>query len=243
MAGRLEGKVAVVTGAGSGMGRAIAVALGEEGAQVALAGRRREQLEETARSVASAPLVHAADVSRPGDAEALAKAVLDRWGRVDVLVNNAGVNRKRRAYADTEIEDWDAIVRTNLDGVFYCTRVFLPAMREQRGGQVINISSGAGRRPSTVSGVAYSASKHGVHAMTFLLNDEEWRNGIRASVIAPGEVATAILEQRPEVPPKETWTDMLQPEDIAEAVRYLVTLPPRVLVDELSIRPSVRRIG
>src|SRR5262245_38022212 len=118
MAGGLAGKVAVVTGAGSGIGRAVTAALAGEGARVAIAGRRREALEETAGSVGGELLVHAADVSRPEQCEALARVVLDRWGRVDILVNNAGVNRKRRAYADSEIEDWDTVVRTNLNGVF-----------------------------------------------------------------------------------------------------------------------------
>jgi len=243
MAGALAGKVAVVTGAGSGMGTAIASVLAAEGARVAIAGRRREALEGVAAAMIGEVVVHPADISDPTQCQNLARAVLERWGRIDILVNNAGINRKRRAYADSEVEDWDSVVQTNLNGVFYCTRAFLPTMRQQRDGQVINISSGAGRRPSQISGVAYSASKHGVHAMTFLLNDEEWSNGIRASIIAPGEVATPIMEQRPSVPPRETWKDMLQPEDIAGAVRYLALLPKRVLVDELSIRPAVRRLG
>lgn len=239
----MQGRVAIVTGAGSGMGRAIARMLGGLGFKVALVGRRAAMIEETATGLSGEYLVQVADLSDPEQCNAMVAAVVERWGRIDVLVNNAGVNRKRRAYADTEREDWDAVLRTNLDGVFFCTRAALATMRAEGGGQVINISSGAGRRPSPISGVAYSAAKHGVHVLTFMLNDEEWRNGIRATVIAPGEVATPIMEQRPEVPPRETWKDMLQPEDIAEAVRYVVTLPKRVLVDELSIRPSVRRAG
>jgi NADP-dependent 3-hydroxy acid dehydrogenase YdfG len=133
-------------------------------------------------------------------------------------------------------------VRTNLDGVYFCTQAVLPTMRAQRRGQIVNISSLAGRRASVVSGVAYSAAKHGVVALTQSLNEEEWRNGVRASCIEPGETATPILEQRPSVPPRESWADMLQAEDIAEAVRYLATLPERVLVDELSIRPTIRRL-
>jgi NADP-dependent 3-hydroxy acid dehydrogenase YdfG len=243
---RLAERVAIVTGAGTGMGRAIALALVEEGARVVLAGRNADNLAETARAVETIGgevAVKRTDVTEPAQCQALAQAALDRWGRIDLLVNNAGTNTKRRGYADATLDDWNAVVRTNLDGVYFCTQAVLPAMRAQRRGQIVNISSLAGRRASVVSGVAYSAAKHGVVALTQSLNEEEWRSGIRASCIEPGETATPILELRPNVPPRESWADMLQSEDIAEAVRYLATLPERVLVDELSIRPSIRRLG
>jgi NADP-dependent 3-hydroxy acid dehydrogenase YdfG len=246
VAGRLVGKVAIVTGAGTGMGQAIAVALAEEGANLTLAGRTVDTLEGTAAAARERGvdvLVAPTDVSDAAQAEAMVAATVERWGRVDLLVNNAGTNRKRRSYADQQREDWDAVVRTNLDGVYHCTQAVLPILRRQGGGQVINISSQAGRRASALSGVAYSAAKHGVVALTQSLNDEEWRNGIRACCIEPGEVATPIMEFRPQVPPRETWVDMLQPEDLAEAVRYVATSPARVLVDEISIRPRVRRLG
>jgi NADP-dependent 3-hydroxy acid dehydrogenase YdfG len=243
---RLTDRVAIVTGAGTGMGRAIALVLAEEGARIVLAGRRAELLAEAARAVEAiggAVVVQVTDVTEPAQCQALARAALDRWGRIDLLVNNAGVNTRRRGYADATLDDWNAVVRTNLDGVYYCTQAVLPTMRAQGGGQIVNISSLAGRRASVMSGVAYSAAKHGVVALTQSVNDEEWRHGVRASCVEPGETATPILEQRPNVPPRETWADMLQSEDIAEAVRYLATLPARVLVDEMSIRPTVRRLG
>jgi NADP-dependent 3-hydroxy acid dehydrogenase YdfG len=244
--GRLPGRVAIVTGAGTGMGRAIALALAEEGARLVLAGRSADRLAETASAldaIGARAIVRPTDVTEPGQCQALAQAALDGWGQIDLLVNNAGTNTRRRGYADATLDDWSAVVRTNLDGVYYCTQAVLPTMRAQGRGQIINISSLAGRRASVVSGVAYSASKHGVVALTQSLSEEEWRNGIRASCVEPGETATPILELRPSVPPPESWADMLQAEDIAEAVRYLATLPERVLVDELSIRPRVRRLG
>src|SRR5213596_1574661 len=178
---RLAERVAIVTGAGTGMGRAIALALAEEGARIVLAGRNAENLAETARAVEAAGgqvFVQPTDVTEPAQCQALAQAALDRWGRVDLLVNNAGTNTRRRGYADATLDDWNAVVRTNLDGVYFCTQAVLPTMRAQRRGQIVNISSLAGRRASVVSGVAYSAAKHGVVALTQSLNEEEWRNGI-----------------------------------------------------------------
>ena len=243
---RLAGKVAIVTGAGSGMGRSIVLTLAREGAKQIIAGRNRGKLDETAelaRSTGAEIIVVPIDVSNPEQAASLAKIALERWGRIDLLVNNAGTNTKRRAYADAELSDWDSVVRTNLDGVYHCTRAVLPTMRAQKAGQIINISSMAGRQASVMSGVAYSASKHGVVALTQSLNQEEWRNGIRGTCIEPGEVATPILDLRPNVPPKETWADMLQPDDIGDTVLFLALLPQRVLIDEMTIRPTVRRAG
>ena len=202
--GRLAGKVAIVTGAGSGMGRSIVVTLAREGARQIIAGRSLDKLEETAaeaRKSGAEVVVVSIDVSDPSQAATLASKALELWGRIDLLVNNAGTNTKRRAYADAELADWDSVVRTNLDGVYHCTRAVLPSMREQKAGQIINISSMAGRQASVMSGVAYSASKHGVVALTQSLNQEEWKNGIRGTCIEPGEVATPILDLRPDVPP------------------------------------------
>ena len=244
--GRLAGKVAIVTGAGSGMGRSIVLTLAREGARQIIAGRSLDKLEETAteaRKSGAEVVVISIDVSDPTQALTLATKALEHWGRIDLLVNNAGTNTKRRAYADAELADWDSVVRTNLDGVYHCTRAVLPTMRQQKAGQVINISSMAGRQASVMSGVAYSASKHGVVALTQSLNQEEWKHGIRGTCVEPGEVATPILDLRPDVPPKETWADMLQPNDIAETVLFLALLPQRVLIDEMTIRPTVRRVG
>ncbi|TAK22872.1 MAG: SDR family oxidoreductase [Chloroflexota bacterium] len=244
--GRLTGKIAIVTGAGTGMGRAITRALAEEGATITIAGRRHAALDETisaARDTGADITAISADVSKWTEVERLVQMVIARWGHVDLLVNNAGTNTKRRSYTDATLDDWDSVVRTNLDGVYFCTRAVLPSMRARKSGQIINISSMAGRQASVMSGVAYSASKHGVVALTQSTNLEEWRNGIRATCIEPGEVATPILELRPDVPPRETWKDMLQAEDIGEAVRFLATLPDRVLIDEMTIRPRIRRMG
>jgi len=240
---RLTGQVAIVTGAGSGMGREIARALAQEGASLALIGRRSSPLAETAALVGGTARTFAIDVAQWDAVERTIATIARELGRIDILVNNAGTNTRRRSWKDAEIADWDVVVRTNLDGVFFTTRAVLPTMRSQGSGLIVNISSLAGRSASVISGAPYSASKHGVVALTQSVNLEEWRHGIRAACIEPGEVATPILEFRPEVPPRETWSDMLQPEDIAETVRFIATLPSRVLVDEIAIRPRVRRLG
>ena len=243
-AGRLSGQVAVVTGAGTGIGKASAIALAREGARVAISGRRREPLEETAaeiRRMGGEALVVPGDVSKPEDVEQLFGAVEREWGRVDVLFANAGLNTKQRNIHDISLDAWRMVIDVNLSGAFYCARRALETMRRQRSGTIINLVSGAGKRAGALSGVAYAASKHGQASLTQSINDEEKAFNIRACSIFPGEVDTPIMEERPVVPSPEARATMLQPEDVAEAVVLVAALPQRALIEEIVIRPTVQR--
>lgn len=240
----LAGKKILITGAGTGIGRAAAVCLARDGADISICGRRTEPLEETANLCApygGKVRQLAVDVS---DAEAVKRWIadaMDAFGRIDVLVNSAGTNARNRTWENTSLEVWQEIIQINLNGVFLCTQAVLPAMRRQGGGLIINVSSMAGLRASLVSGVAYSASKFGVVSLTESLNLEEWRNGIRATVICPGEVATPIMEKRPNPPPQSAHPLMLQPEDLGETIAFVAALPPRAVIEEIAIRPTVRQ--
>ena len=239
----LAGKVALITGAGSGIGRATAIALAEAGAAISLSGRRATLLEETvalAREFDVPVRYQALDVADNAAVERWVADARDAFGRIDVLVNSAGTNAPNRSWQNTSLESWDEIIATNLKGVFQCTRAVLPTMRAQKDGLIVNVSSMAGVHASLVSGVAYSASKFGVVSLTQSLNLEEWTNGIRATVICPGEVNTPIMEKRPVQPPSYAYAQMLQPEDIGKTIAFLASLPPRVLIDEILIRPAVR---
>ena len=242
--GKLAGQIAVVTGAGTGIGRAAALALAGAGAKVALNGRREGPLEEVAqeiRRLGGEALAVAGDVSRPEDVERLFDTVVERWGRVDVLFNNAGINVKQRHIYNISLEDWRRVIDIDLSVSFYCARKALDTMRKQRSGTIINLVSGAGRRAGGLSGVAYSAAKHGQASLTQSINDEERAFGIRACSIFPGEVDTPIMEDRPVVPPPEARATMLQPEDVAEAVLLVARLPQRALIEEIVIRPTFQR--
>ena len=244
MAGALDGQVAVVTGAGSGIGRATAVALARAGASVALAGRRREPLDETGelvRAEGGRALVVQADVTDEADAERLIRTATHELGPIDVLVNNAGVNVKRRTLADTSAPDWRRVVEVNLTGPFLVTRAVLPAMRRRGGGTIVNIVSESGRRTYLVAGAAYCAAKYGARSLTDYINLEARQDGVRACAIHPGEVVTPILQDRPDPPGPEAQARMLQPEDVADAVVFVASLPPRAAVEELAIRPTRRR--
>jgi NAD(P)-dependent dehydrogenase (short-subunit alcohol dehydrogenase family) len=242
--GRLKSQVAVVTGAGSGIGRASAIALAAEGAKVALVGRRREPLEETAgviRGFGGEALVVPADVSQPDEIDRVFAETEQRWGRLDVLFSNAGVNTPQRHYYDMPLDDWRKVIDVNLSGAFYCARRALQTMRRQKSGTIINLVSMAAKGAGALSGVAYSASKFGQAALTQSINAEERQFGIRACSIFPGEVDTPIMEDRPVVPPPEARATMLQPEDVAEAVVMVAALPPRAMVGEITIVPTVQR--
>jgi NADP-dependent 3-hydroxy acid dehydrogenase YdfG len=238
--GTLLGKTALVTGGGSGIGLAVARGLLQEGARVAISGRDARTLQEAARSFGDGDQVlhHPCDVADPAQVEALVRAVTNRFGRIDVLVNNAGTNLKERTFRELTPEAWQRLLRTNLDGAFYCMHAVLPQMLERRDGVIININSTAGKRATPLGGPAYVASKFGMTGLGLCLGAEEKDSGIRVCNIYPGEVNTPILEVRPQPVSTEQRQRILQPEDIAAAVLFVAALPPHVSVPELVIKPT-----
>ena len=237
---RLEGKIAWITGAGSGIGAAAARALAEEGALVVLSGRRRESLEAVAGGIPGAA-IEPGDLADPATAPRIAAAIAARHGRLDILVNNAGLNVLRRAWAALSAADADEVFGANLHAAFYCVIAALPMMRAQKDGLLIHTASFAGRFVSPLSGPAYSAAKHAVVAMSHSLNMQECVNGIRSCAVCPGEVATPILDRRPQPVSAEDRARMLQPEEVAELIRFVACLPARVCLNEVLITPTWNR--
>ena len=242
---KLEGKTAIVTGAGSGIGQAITVCFAQEGARVVAVGRTREKLDATRQAAGEAAqrvLLRPANIA---DREAVREMV--EWseqqlGSVDILVNNAGINVSRRSLEELSTDDFDSIVDVNLKGAYYCLHEVLPGMRARGEGLIINISSTAGVQANTLSGASYIAAKFGLSGLSRTVNLEEGPRGIRSCLICPGEVNTPLMEDRPVVPPPETRQSMLQPEDLATAALFVATLHPRATVAELIITPTIPRI-
>ncbi len=239
----LNGKVAWITGAGSGIGEAAAIALAQAGMRVAISGRSINKLQALADAwpTATPPLIVALDVSDRSAVAAAAQQVQSELGSIDVLVNSAGINAKERNWHNVSLDDWDAVIRIDLDGAFYCAKAVLPAMKAQGEGLIINISSWAGKHVSVVTGPAYTAAKHAMNAMNESINMEMGIHGIRACAICPGEVATPILEQRPVPPSEEDRARMVQSEDCGDIVRFVAELPPHVCINELTVSPTWNR--
>jgi len=243
--GQLDGQAAIVTGAGSGVGRASALALAREGAAVALAGRREGPLRETAALLmdlsgvdAGRVLVAPCDVSAPEQVRDMVARAMDRFGRIDVLVNNAGLNVPRRSLAEMDPDDWRRIVAVNLEGPYLCVHAVLPAMRAQGSGTFIHIGSKAAWRPSPLAGAAYTAAKAGLAGLSAAINAEERANGLRSAVIVVGDVNTPLLDSRPAPPSAETRAQLLDPDDVAACVRLIASLPPRARIEELVLLSS-----
>lgn len=232
-------KTIVVTGAGSGVGRAVALRFAAEGWQVALVGRSAGTLAETAGLAGSAAdggvAAFPCDVGEAAAVAAMGTAVLARFGEVDVLVNSAGINVLRRSLEILSIEDWHRVFATNLHGAYYCIQAFLPGMRARRTGTIVNINSDVGKTARDLSGAAYVASKFGLRGLTQQINAEERAHGVRACSICPRDINTPLLDKRPQPPPPEIRERMLQPEDLAACVWLAATLPARVVLDEISL--------
>lgn len=241
MTGALAGKVTLITGAGSGIGQACALRLAQEGGALVLVGREAAKLHATAGQIADgATLVHAADIADAAAVADVVRAVTERFGRLDILVNAAGLNVPRRALAEVTHADYRHVIDVDLHGAFYLTQGVLPLMRRQGAGTIINIVSDSGWRGNNFAGVAYVAAKFGLRGLTEAINAEERQHGIRATAIYPGEVATPILDRRPVPPPPEARAKMLQPEDIAACVALAALLPQRAIVEDLVVRPAVQ---
>lgn len=240
----IEGQVAWVTGAGSGIGQAAAVALARAGVRLALTGRRAEALEQTAeqvRAVGGEALVAAADMGCADAVERAWDAVHAAYRRCDILVNSAGLNVPKRSWSEISPADIDAVIGVDLNGPFYASRAVLPTMRAQGGGLIVQVSSWAGRYVSKLTGPAYSAAKHGLVALSESLNQEECGHRIRSCCICPGEVATPILEKRPVPVTADDKARMLQSEDLAETILFVARLPSTVCVNEILISPTWNR--
>lgn len=235
----LKGKVAWITGAGSGIGEGAAVALADAGMTVILSGRRADKLTDVAQKTGGEVL--ALDVADKSSVRKTVETIIARHGRIDVLVSSAGLNVKNRNWKYLTMEDWDQVIRIDLDGAFYCAHAVLPHMIAQQDGLIINISSWAGKHVGAVTGPAYSAAKFGMNAMNESINVEAGIHGVRAVAFCPGEVATPILDSRPVPPSAEDRARMVQPEDCGETIRFLAMLPKHVCINELTISPTWNR--
>jgi NADP-dependent 3-hydroxy acid dehydrogenase YdfG len=237
-------RVAWVTGGGSGIGESAAEHLAADGWIVVVSGRRKEELDRVVAGITKqggkAEAIQL-DVSDKDSVNKAAEAIVAKHGRIDCLVNSAGINVPKRSWADMELEGWDRLVEINLNGVLYCMRAVLPTMRKQKDGTIINVASWAGRHVSKMPGPAYTTTKHAVLALTHSFNMDECVNGLRACCFSPGEVATPILKLRPVVPSAEEQAKMLQPEDCGRTIAFVASMPPRVCMNEILISPTHNR--
>lgn len=238
----VENKVAVITGGGSGIGLAIATDLAESGAKVVIAGRNEDKLKSAAEKIRGkhAIQVRSLDVTHREDVNKFFAWVESEVGPVEILVSSAGTNIPNRTMDVLDPDDWDKLMSINATGAYNCMRCVLPGMRERKDGNIVNISSIAGKRAIMLGGVAYNASKFAMTALGTTVGEEVKDLGIRVTNIYPGEVETPILDERPEPVSAERRSKMLQPDDVSSAVMMVLHLPPRAHVSELVIKPTVQ---
>lgn len=240
----INGMVAWVTGAGTGIGEGAAIALAREGVKVVLMGRRLEPLEKVAAVIAAEggeAEVRQGDATDREGMRALAEEIKAKYGRLDLLFNNHGINVQDRYWSGGALDGWDELIDVNVKGAYNCAEAAIRVMRTQDEGTIITTGSKAGVNYSLRSGVAYCASKHAVMAINQLINMEHGNDGIRACVLCPGEVETPILDYRPVQVPREDRDRLIQKEDMGEIVVFVLKMPGRVTLNEIVISPTHSR--
>ena len=234
-------KIAWITGAGSGIGEHTAVQLSKEGYEVVLSGRTKKSLEQVSAKCEGNSVIKVLDVSDSGQVKRVFSEIVSEYNKIDLLVASAGINTPERNWHNISHENFDKVIKIDLNGVFYTNQLVLGKMKEQKSGLIINISSWAGKHVSTLTGPAYTSAKHAVNALTESINMEAGHFGVRACAICPGEVATPILDKRPVPVSKEDKEKMVQPEDCAKTIIFLTQLPSRVCINEITISPTWNR--
>ncbi|HEX5814998.1 MAG TPA: SDR family oxidoreductase [Methylomirabilota bacterium] len=240
----LDGKTAIVTGGGTGIGRSAALMLAAEGARVAVVGRRKAPLEQVVAEIErekGTAVARTCDLTRSAEARALGAWAVQTLGGVDILINNAGQSSHARSIRWVSQDEWDSVINVNLTGAYALTQTVLPSMIERGAGTVVTVASLAATRPGGLGGVAYSAAKAGARAMMQAMHAELRNKGIRSCTIIPAEVDTPILDKRPLVPDAQARSTMMQADDVARAILLVCTMPQRTVIEEIVMSPTFQR--
>ncbi len=242
--GLLSGQVAIITGAGTGIGREAALMFADEGASLVLAGRRIEPLNEVVQIIESkggTAVARSTDLADGDAAAALGAWALAEFGKVDIVVNNAGESSRAKSIRYVTAEDWESVFQVNVEGVYRLTQSVIESMLERGSGTVITTSSYAALHPGLMGGLAYSAAKAASYNLMQGINAELNAKGIRASTILPAEVDTPILDKRPLNPDAAARATMMMAEDVARAILLCATLPGRTVIEEIVMSPTQPR--
>ena len=242
--GSLDGSVVIVTGGGSGIGQATALKFAAEGAEIVITGRRQRPLDDTVDKIEAAGGKASAvsmDMEDGAAVRTFAKSVLDRFGKVDVLINNAGHSSKVRSINLVGQEEWDSVLAVNVTGVYQLCQAIIPSMIERGGGTVITVSSMAAIRPGLLGGAAYSAAKAAVTNLMGDINAEFGSKGIRATAVMPADVDTPILLNRPLPPGEEARSTMMGSEDLADVILMCAKMPMRTTIESVVLSPTIKR--